>query len=110
MTTPFRDIPSLAPALELQPNLLRDVEAATSGPPPFSADSNVEGYPYLADMVEKGFMLAAKFLRKKCFTDSRDLRHRTQLAPPASVMAMISGRWLDLVSIKSRASGSGAEP
>jgi hypothetical protein len=42
-----------------------------------------------ADRVETGFMLAAKFLRKECFTNPRDLPYRTQLAPPA-VMATIS--------------------
>ena len=55
----------------------------------------LEAYRQWADKVEKGFMLAAKFLRKECFTDSRDLPYRTQLAPLASVMAMISERWLE---------------
>lgn len=45
--------------------------------------------------VEAGFLLAAKFLRKECFTNPRDLPYRTQLAPLAAVMAMISERWLE---------------
>ena len=40
-------------------------------------------------------MLAAKFLRKECFTNPRDLPYRAQLAPLAAVMAMIPARWLE---------------
>ena len=52
-------------------------------------------YQKWADKVEAGFMLAAKFLRKECFTNPRDLPYRTQLAPLAAVMAMICERWLE---------------
>lgn len=40
-------------------------------------------------------MLAAKFLRKECFTDARDLPYRTQLPPLAAVMTQIGERWLE---------------
>jgi hypothetical protein len=56
---------------------------------------SVEAYKQWANKVEAGFMLAAKFLRKECFTSPRDLPYRTQLAPLAAVMAMISERWLE---------------
>ena len=55
----------------------------------------LSAYHKWADKVEAGFMLAAKFLRKECFINSRDLPYRTQLAPLAAVMAMISERWLE---------------
>jgi hypothetical protein len=56
---------------------------------------SVEAYKQWANKVEAGFMLATKFLRKECFTSPRDLPYRTQLAPLAAVMAMISERWLE---------------
>ncbi|MBI1216523.1 MAG: DUF262 domain-containing protein [Alphaproteobacteria bacterium] len=55
----------------------------------------LEGYRKWADKVEAGFMLAAKFLRKECFTASRDLPYRTQLPPLAAVMTQIGERWLE---------------
>lgn len=48
-----------------------------------------------AEQVEKGFMLAAKFLRKECLTNPRDLPYRTQLAPLAAVLALLGERWLE---------------
>ena len=55
----------------------------------------LEAYHQWADKVEAGFLLAAKFLRKECFTSPHDLPYRTQLAPLAAVLALIAERWLE---------------
>jgi hypothetical protein len=56
---------------------------------------SLAAYHQWADKLEAGFLLAAKFLRKECFTNARELPYRTQLAPLAAVMATISERWLE---------------
>lgn len=48
-----------------------------------------------ADVVEQGFMLAAKFLRREHVRDPRELPYRTQLAPLAAVLALLKERWLE---------------
>lgn len=55
----------------------------------------LEAYQRWADVVEQGFIRAAKFLRHECFTSPRDLPYRTQLAPLAAVLALIGAdeRW-----------------
>ncbi len=55
----------------------------------------LSAYQKWADDVEAGFMLTAKFLRKECVRDPRDLPYRTQLAPLASVLACLKERWLE---------------
>lgn len=55
----------------------------------------LDAYRAWADPVEKGFRLAAKFLRKECFWTTRDLPYRTQLAPLAAVLAVLEERWLE---------------
>ena len=52
-------------------------------------------YQRWAPEVEKGFLLAAKFLRKECFFSARDLPYRTQIVPLASVLSQIKERWLE---------------
>jgi hypothetical protein len=52
-------------------------------------------YQRWADEVEKGFLLAAKFLRKECFFTARDLPYRTQLVPLAAVLSCLKERWLE---------------
>lgn len=52
-------------------------------------------YERFADEVEAGFMLAAKFLRKECFHDPRDLPYRTQVVPLAAVLTLLGERWLE---------------
>lgn len=52
-------------------------------------------YQRWAAEVEKGFLLAAKFLRKECFYSSRDLPYRTQLVPLAAVLSQLQERWLE---------------
>jgi hypothetical protein len=52
-------------------------------------------YQKWADKVERGFMLAAKFLRKECFYTARDLPYRTQLVPLATILTLIDNRWLE---------------
>jgi hypothetical protein len=55
----------------------------------------LDAYHKWANEVEAGFMLAAKFLRKECYTSARDLPYRTQLAPLAAVLALLKTRWLE---------------
>ncbi|HYG10433.1 MAG TPA: DUF262 domain-containing protein [Pyrinomonadaceae bacterium] len=55
----------------------------------------LDAYHKWANEVEAGFLLAAKFLRKECFTSARDLPYRTQLAPLAAVLALLKTRWLE---------------
>ncbi|WML90842.1 GmrSD restriction endonuclease domain-containing protein [Thiothrix lacustris] len=52
-------------------------------------------YQKWADEVEKGFLLAAKFLRKEYFFNSRDLPYRTQIVPLAAVLSQLKERWLE---------------
>jgi hypothetical protein len=52
-------------------------------------------YQHWAPEVEKGFLLAAKFLRKECFFVARDLPYRTQLVPLATVLSQLKERWLE---------------
>ena len=51
-------------------------------------------YTQLADRVEKGFKLAANFLRKQSFYDVRELPYRTQLVPLAAVLTELEKHWL----------------
>lgn len=55
----------------------------------------LEAYQRWADPVEQGFLRTAKFLRQECFTTTRDLPYRTQLAPLAAVLALVGAeeRW-----------------
>ncbi len=52
-------------------------------------------YQRLAADVERGFLLAAKFLRKECFFAVRDLPYRTQVVPLAAVLSRLMERWLE---------------
>ena len=52
-------------------------------------------YQKWAQEVEKGFLLAAKFLRKECFFTARDLPYRTQLVPLAAVLSQLKEHWLE---------------
>jgi hypothetical protein len=52
-------------------------------------------YQRWAPEVEKGFLLAAKFLRKECFFAAHDLPYRTQLIPLAAVLSQLKERWLE---------------
>lgn len=52
-------------------------------------------YKAWSDRVEKGFGFAARFLRKQCFTDLRDVPYRTQIPPLAAVMTTLQERWLE---------------
>lgn len=55
----------------------------------------LEDYRRWAPEVEKGFLLAAKFLRKECFFIARDLPYRTQVIPLAAVLSQLKERWLE---------------
>ena len=52
-------------------------------------------YQKWADKVEKGFKLAAAFLRKECFFYNRDLPYRTQMVPLAAVLSRIGDHYLE---------------
>ena len=52
-------------------------------------------YQRWAPEVERGFLLAAKFMRKECFFTARDLPYRTQLVPLAAVLSCLKERWLE---------------
>lgn len=53
----------------------------------------VSAYQAWADRAEEGFKHAAKFLRRECVRDGRDLPYRTQLAPLAAVLTLLGERW-----------------
>lgn len=80
-----------------------DLEAGKTGKQvsPVSAkratilDLPLSAYRQWADNAEAGFMRAAKFLRRECVRSARELPYRTQLAPLASVMALLGERWLE---------------
>ena len=55
----------------------------------------LDEYKRWADQVERGFLLAAKFLRKECFYAARDLPYRTQIVPLAAVLSTLKERWLE---------------
>lgn len=48
-----------------------------------------------ADELESGFRNVARFLRKECFYDRRELPYSTQLVPLAAVLARLNDRWLE---------------
>ncbi|MGN6121217.1 MAG: hypothetical protein ACTHOA_16090 [Rhodanobacter sp.] len=50
-------------------------------------------YRAWAEKAEEGFKRAAKFLRRECVRDVRDLPYRTQLAPLAAVLGLLGERW-----------------
>lgn len=50
-------------------------------------------YEEWANKAEEGFKRAAKFLKRECVRDVRDLPYRTQLAPLAAVMTLLDERW-----------------
>lgn len=58
-------------------------------------DLPLEAWQRWSDEVEQGFKLAAKFLRKECIYDRRELPYSTQIVPLAAVMARIGDRWLE---------------
>ena len=55
----------------------------------------LEAYQCMADSVERGFLDAARFLRRQCLTSTRDLPYRTQLPALAAVLTRIGMRWLE---------------
>ncbi|HGY1466644.1 TPA: DUF262 domain-containing protein [Klebsiella aerogenes] len=56
---------------------------------------SLDDYHHWADNVEKGFLLAAKFLQQECFMHPWDLPYRTQLVPLAAVLSQLQGNWLE---------------
>ena len=56
----------------------------------------LDEYKRWADQVERGFLLAAKFLRKECLYAARDLPYRTQIVPLAAKFGLDQSRSLHL--------------
>ncbi len=56
---------------------------------------NLDVYQQLAPIVERGFVLAAKFMRKQCFFNDREIPYRTQLVPLATVLSRLDERYLE---------------
>ncbi|MGO2133220.1 MAG: hypothetical protein ACTH3D_10035 [Halomonas sp.] len=56
-------------------------------------DLPLEAYQRWADIVEKGFVEAAYFLKGECFYSRRELPYATQLVPLAAVMTLLGDRW-----------------
>lgn len=48
-----------------------------------------------ATLLENGFKLAGRFLRKECFYSRKELPYSTQLVPLAAVLARLDERWLE---------------
>ena len=48
-----------------------------------------------ADGLEAGFRNVARFLRKECFYNRRELPYSTQLVPLAAVLTRLDDRWLE---------------
>jgi hypothetical protein len=55
----------------------------------------LDAYRKWAEPVEKGFLLAAKFLRRERLVELRDLPYRTQIPPLAAVLTILKERWLE---------------
>lgn len=58
-------------------------------------DLPLSAYQKWTDRVERGFMLAGRFLRKECFYDRREVPYKTQLIPLAAVLTELGERWLE---------------
>lgn len=56
-------------------------------------DMPLAAYREWSNVAEAGFMRAAKFLKRECVRDVRDLPYRSQLAPLAAVLALLEERW-----------------
>jgi hypothetical protein len=55
----------------------------------------LDAYKEWADKVDEGFFYTAKFLRKECLTELRELPYRTQIPPLAAVLTVLRERWLE---------------
>lgn len=57
----------------------------------------IESYHEFADKAMQGFLEAAKFLRKQCFFEEKEVPYRTQVVSLAAILAHIGDRWLEPV-------------
>jgi hypothetical protein len=55
----------------------------------------LEAWKQWADPLEVGFRNVARFLRKECFYNRRELPYSTQLVPLAAVLTRLEDRWLE---------------
>lgn len=87
--------------LQTRERKLEDLKAGKMGKQvrPVSAkrasvlDLPLDAYRRWADVVEKGFVEAAYFLKGECFFSRRELPYATQLVPLAGVMTLLGNRW-----------------
>lgn len=55
----------------------------------------LEAWKEWADELEKGFELAAKFLRKESFHSPKELPYSTQMVPLAAILTHLGDKWLE---------------
>lgn len=55
----------------------------------------LKDYKLWEDKLEMAFIETAKFLRKECFQESKDIPYNTQLIPLAAILVHLKGRWLE---------------
>lgn len=99
-STDFLQAVSMLWTLEMRQGDLTDGKSGKQLTPISAKRSTIlemllDAYKKWCDRAEQGFMMAAKFLRKECVKDSRDLPYRTQLAPLAAVLAILGERWME---------------
>lgn len=58
----------------------------------------LEAYQSRKEGLLKGFLTAAKFLRREAFFAKKDLPYRTQVIPLACVLSLLGDRWLEQVT------------
>lgn len=58
----------------------------------------LEAYQSRKERLLKGFLTAAKFLRREAFFAKKDLPYRTQVIPLACVLSLLGDSWLEQVS------------
>lgn len=60
----------------------------------------LEAYQSRKERLVRGFLDAARFLRRESFFSKKDLPYRTQVVPHACMMSLLGDRWLDQVTYK----------
>src|SRR5690606_5073002 len=55
----------------------------------------LSAYQERKSSLEKGFLEAAKFLRREAFFSKRDLPYRTQVVPLACILSLLGDSWLE---------------
>lgn len=58
----------------------------------------LDAYQTRKDALVRGFLTAAKFLRREAFFAKKDLPYRSQVVPLACIMTLLGDRWLEQVT------------